>query len=375
MTLPHKYINNFDNSNKEAVMYLYGDIGYDVNGSYFAQEVDWLVTNGCKKIKVQVNSGGGLVIDAYAIFNALNNCPIPVETVNVGIAASAAGWCWLAGSTCKMMDYAIFMMHNAKDGNGEEDEVTQKFTDSIKKIIATMSQKSENEIGSLMASETFMDASQMIDCGMVKAENIVVTVKKPKILANDIKSIYAICNQFLTTGQVSQTQKQVKKMSKVNSLLKLSNEASEEAVSEALGKVLTDKETLEARLTTLQNEVDSLQDSLKTYKDAEEAMKATMVVELIENGIKEGKIEEATKEVWANLAKVSYEDCKKALNGIGTKKPAHVNVFDPTKSIDPRADWSIRDWEMKDSEGLLKLKSENRTEYDRIYNAFYKKTK
>lgn len=164
-------------------------------------------------------------------------------------------------------------------------------------------------------------------------------------------------------------------MSEVNSLLKLSNEASEEARSEALKKVLTDKEALEARLTTLQNEVDSLQDSLKTYKDAEEAMKATMVVELIENGIKEGKIEEATKEVWANLAKVSYEDCKKALNGIGTKKPAHVNVFDPTKSIDPRADWSIRDWEMKDSEGLLKLKSENRTEYDRIYNAFYKKTK
>ena len=163
-------------------------------------------------------------------------------------------------------------------------------------------------------------------------------------------------------------------MSKVNSLLKLSNEASEEAVSEALGKVLTDKEALETKLAELQNEVTSLQDSLKAYKDAEDAMKETMVSELIENGIKEGKIEDATKEVWTNLAKVSYEDAKKALNGIGPKKPAHVNVFTPdNQSNDPRANWTIRDWEVNDSKGLLKLKSENNAEYTRLFNAFYKK--
>lgn len=355
-------------------MYLYGDIGYDVNGSYFAQEVDWLVSNGCKKIKVNINSGGGLVIDAYSIFASLYNCPVPVETVNVGIAASAAGWCWLAGNECKMMDYSIFMMHNAKGTDGEEDEVSKIFTDSIKKIISSMCNKSEMEIGAMMADETFMDSSQMINCGMLKPENVIVTSKKPKILANDVKGIYAICNQFLTTDQVPQTQKQVKKMFKVNSLLKLSNEASEEAVSEALGKVLTDKEVLEAKLTALQNEVDLLQDSLKSYKDAEEAMKATMVAELIENGIKEGKIEDATKSVWENLAKVSYEDAKKALNGIGAKRPAHANVFTPeTPSNDPRATWTIRDWEQKDPNGLLKMKTENNTEYTRLFNAFYKK--
>ena len=374
MTLVHKYINNFENSTKEATMYLYGDIGYDVNGSYFAQEVDWLVANGCKKLKVNINSGGGLVIDAYSIFSALYNCPIPVETVNVGIAASAAGWCWLAGNECKMMDYSIFMMHNAKGTDGTEDEVSQIFTDSIKRIISSMCNKSESEIGAMMADETFMDSSTMINCGMLKPENVIVTAKKPKILANDVKGIYAICNQFLTTDQVPQTPKQVKKMSKVNSLLKLSNEASEEAVSEALGKVLTDKEALETKLAELQNEVTSLQDSLKAYKDAEDAMKETMVSELIENGIKEGKIEDATKEVWTNLAKVSYEDAKKALNGIGPKKPAHVNVFTPdNQSNDPRANWTIRDWEVNDSKGLLKLKSENNAEYTRLFNAFYKK--
>ena len=157
-------------------------------------------------------------------------------------------------------------------------------------------------------------------------------------------------------------------------LVALPNEASEEAVSEALGKVLTDKEVLEAKLTELQNEVSSLQDSLKNYKDAEDRMKEAMVSELIENGIKEGKIEDATKEVWANLAKSNYEDCKKALNGIGPKKPAHVNVFTPeNQSSDPRANWTIRDWEVNDSKGLLKLKSENNAEYTRLFNAFYKK--
>jgi ATP-dependent protease ClpP protease subunit len=374
MTLPHKYINNFDNSTKEAVMYLYGDIGYDVNGSYFAQEIDWLVSNGCKKIKVQVNSGGGLVIDAYAIFNAILSCPIPIQTINVGIAASAAGWCWLAGQEPKMMDYAIFMLHNAKSTDGTEDQISQIFTDSIKKIIATMCQKSEDEIGSLMADETFMDSSTMINKGMLKPENVIVTSKKPKILANDVKSIYAICNQFLTTDQVPQTQKQVKKMSKVNSMLKLSNEASEEAQSEALSKVLSDKEALETKLAELQNEVVSLQDSLKAYKDAEDAMKGTMVSELIENGIKEGKIEDSTKEVWSNLAKASYEDAKKALNGIANKKPVHVNVFDPKNTdSNPRADWTIRDWEQKDSNGLFKMKTENIAEYTRLFNAYYKK--
>lgn len=372
MSLPHKYINNFENSTKEAVMYLYGDIGYDVNGSYFAQEIDWLVDNGCKKINIQVNSGGGLVIDAYAIFNAIYNCKIPVTTINVGIAVSAAGWCWLAGNECKMMDYSIFMMHNAKSPDGTEDEISQIFTDSIKKIIANMCQKSEDEIGTLMADETFMDSSTMINKGMVKPENIIVSTKKPKILANDAKSIYAICNQFLT-DQVTQPQK-TKKMSKVNSMLKLSNEASEEAQSEALSKVLSDKEALETKLAELQNEVASLQDSLKSYKDAEDQMKETMVSELIENGVNEGKIEDATKKSWLNLAKVSYEDAKKALNGIANKKPVHVNVFDPKNTnTNPRADWTIRDWEKNDSEGLLKMKTENNAEYTRLFNAFYKK--
>lgn len=163
-------------------------------------------------------------------------------------------------------------------------------------------------------------------------------------------------------------------MSKVNSMLKLSNEASEEAQSEALSKVLSDKEVLETKLAELQNEVTSLQDSLKAYKDAEDAMKETMVSELIENGIKEGKIEDSTKEVWTNLAKVSYEDAKKALNGISSKKPVHVNIYDASKpNTDPRADWTIRDWEQKDSNGLLKMKSENNTEYTRLFNSFYKK--
>lgn len=237
-----------------------------------------------------------------------------------------------------------------------------------------MCNKSESEIGAMMADETFMDSSQMINCGMLKPENVIVTAKKPKILANDVKGIYAICNQFLTTDQVPQIQKQVKKMSKVNSMLKLSNEASEEAQSEALSKLLSDKEVLEAKLAESQNEVSSLQDSLKNYKDAEDRMKEAMVSELIENGIKEGKIEDVTKDVWLNLAKVSYEDAKKALNGIGPKKPAHVNVFTPeNQSNDPRANWTIRDWEVNDSKGLLKLKSENNAEYTRLFNAFYKK--
>lgn len=79
-------------------------------------------------------------------------------------------------------------------------------------------------------------------------------------------------------------------------------------------------------------------------------------------------------EVWVNLAKVSYEDARKALNGIATKKPVHVNVFNPeTPSNDPRANWTHKDWEKQDPEGLFKMKRENNTAYNRLFDASYKK--
>lgn len=358
-------------------MFIDGDITEET-GSYFTRDVLWLESDGCKSVKLRINSGGGSVIGAYSVFSAIRQSKMVFTTVNEGIAASAAGWIWLAGDNCMMMDYAIWMGHNAYNSlTGEEDEISKKFTQSICTIICNMTGKPEAEVAQMLDNETFMDASEMINAGMCKRENLIVTTKKPKITANDAKGIYAICNQFLKEGQ---DKPKIKNMSKINNRLKLSNEASEDAQVEALDKVLSENEALKQDLKKAQDHLSEVQDELASkvnelsvFAEKEKQAKEQLAAELVENAVKEGKIEDAQKASWLKLANSSFEDTKAAINGI-VKKTPHVSLMPnqvQKNQAEGRDTWTIRDWQTKDVEGLTKMYHTNRAEYDRLYNDFY----
>jgi chromosome segregation ATPase len=112
-------------------------------------------------------------------------------------------------------------------------------------------------------------------------------------------------------------------MNKVTNLLKLSNDASEDSIVEAIGSKDAAIEQLKSEIEAKNAEKVELESKLaelqKSINDKETAEK----VELIENAVKEGKIDASTKDIYVNSSK-TIEELK---NVFAALKPAYTPVF------------------------------------------------
>lgn len=64
------------------------------------------------KIVVMINSEGGSVLHGMSAYSIISACPIEVDCVIEGIAASMASIIWAAGDNRYMHDYSLLMIHN-----------------------------------------------------------------------------------------------------------------------------------------------------------------------------------------------------------------------------------------------------------------------
>lgn len=98
----------------QATIYIYGDIGQD----FWAEEsndaktlVDKLNNMEAADITVRINSYGGSVADATAIYNAMMRHPATITTVNDGVAMSAASLIFMAGDKRHAAANSLLMIH------------------------------------------------------------------------------------------------------------------------------------------------------------------------------------------------------------------------------------------------------------------------
>lgn len=97
----------------ETDVFIYGDIGpsWNEDSVTAAQFVRDLQNIDAKTINVRINSVGGSVRDALAIYNALTRHPATVNTHVDGLAASSASLIAMAGETAYMAANALLMVH------------------------------------------------------------------------------------------------------------------------------------------------------------------------------------------------------------------------------------------------------------------------
>jgi ATP-dependent protease ClpP protease subunit len=100
-------------ANRQAEILIYGDIGasWDDQSITAANFVRDLQTLDAATIDVRINSYGGSVSDAIAIYNALTRHPATVNTHVDGVALSAASLIAMAGDTMAMAENALLMIH------------------------------------------------------------------------------------------------------------------------------------------------------------------------------------------------------------------------------------------------------------------------
>lgn len=152
---------------------IYDEIGaYGVTAKGFLAELGALP--GDAAIDLRLNSPGGSVFDAVAIYNALKRHAGDITVWIDGIAASAASYIAMAGDTIIMPENAFLMIHDPSGlvmGTAEDMRSTAEALDKVKGSLiqgyAAKSGKSDDEIAALMAAETWLDAKDALDFGFV----------------------------------------------------------------------------------------------------------------------------------------------------------------------------------------------------------------
>ena len=140
-----KHYFNITESEQLVTIEVYGTIGeswWD-EGVTFKSVSDQLkgIAAGTKKVLVKINSYGGDVNDALAIFELLRSMGDRVTTECVGFCASAATIIAMAGHVRRMSSYGLFLVHKCSSGawGNENDleaelEAQRKVNDRIIKL-------------------------------------------------------------------------------------------------------------------------------------------------------------------------------------------------------------------------------------------------
>lgn len=179
LKLPWYYIRNAAeeggkaDDDSTAEIFIYDEIGgsFGVDANEFIQDLQGVKADS---LTVRINSPGGSVIDAIAIYNALVQHPANVTTRVDSMAASAASIVAMAGDTVEMMVGSQLMIHDAMVadcGNARELREIAKWLDSQSDNIAGIyaergRDKSADEWRALMLAETWMFADEAVELGL-----------------------------------------------------------------------------------------------------------------------------------------------------------------------------------------------------------------
>ena len=155
-----------------AEVLIYDEIGaYGVSAKGFLAELGALPDDA--PIDLRLNSPGGSVFDAVAIYNALSRHAGKITVWIDGIAASAASYIAMAGDEIVMPENAFLMIHDPsgvvmgtatdmRDMAGTLDKIAASMTRGY----AAKSGKPEDEIAALLSAETWFDAKDALEAGL-----------------------------------------------------------------------------------------------------------------------------------------------------------------------------------------------------------------
>ena len=155
-----------------AEVLIYDEIGaYGVSAKGFLAEFGALPDDA--PIDLRLNSPGGSVFDAVAIYNALSRHAGTITVWIDGIAASAASYIAMAGDEIVMPENAFMMIHDPsgvvmgtavdmRDMAGTLDKIAASMTRGY----AAKSGKPVEEIAALLKAETWFDAKDALEAGL-----------------------------------------------------------------------------------------------------------------------------------------------------------------------------------------------------------------
>lgn len=226
----NKFWNFIDSGGDSAELQLFGTISSEedwwsddcVTYRNFINELNAL---GAKKnINVLIQSGGGDVFAANAIYNALVANSATITATIIGLCASAATIILQAATTRRIAKNGVVMAHNPKvtlRGSYEADdllklaEVTDKVKESIMSVYRDRLGKTDEEIEELMNAETWYVGQEAVDngfCDEVIEEGFLNSYQDGNVLT--VNGIGYSFTNFVETFAPDEIRKKVQNLSK-----------------------------------------------------------------------------------------------------------------------------------------------------------------
>ena len=235
--------------------------------------IDEVKVSGSKDIELTINSGGGSVFDALAIYDFLKNSSYNVSVKIEGLAASAATIIALSGSDLPVMsENSFFMIHNAwmpvvsmagmnsdeirdyKEELEKQAQLMDKINLKLAKIYANSTGLGLETVQDMMKAETWLTAEEAKEYNFISSIEVALAIAayaSPKELA---KKGYKVPSNYVNQlNNVNMSEKeglldQLKAY--VSELLAPKAEAvEEEAVEETVEESVEEVEEVEEEVT------------------------------------------------------------------------------------------------------------------------------
>lgn len=184
--------------NDRGEIYVYGTIGVDwfgdgVTAKQFTKDLKAL--GSVKTIDLRINSEGGSVPDAEAMYTHLIEHSARVVSHVDGMAASAASFLMLAGDEILIADSGYVMIHEARMmayGTSEDfrrsADLLDRTNDRIVSKYAARTGQDETKIRDWMAAETWFIGAEAVENGfadkVVENLKVAATVSHPERFRN-----------------------------------------------------------------------------------------------------------------------------------------------------------------------------------------------
>lgn len=204
------------------VLELFGIIGCDISLDWFSYRLSQLRNEyPTETITLKINSVGGSCSEGWAIAHLVENDG-NIDTMNIGLAASVAGFILQKGKRRLSASSSMTMMHRAQlsvDGDSTElarlVDTLKEWDAEIVKVIANRTNiKDETEINRLLeAPGWWCNSETALENGLI--DEIISTEPKQSLPQNSVEFItknyaalpYNVLNQIITlpTNQTSET--------------------------------------------------------------------------------------------------------------------------------------------------------------------------
>lgn len=336
-------------------------------------------------IRVLINSEGGSVLYGMSTYSTIQNSRIDTECIIEGMAASMASIVWAAGKRSLMRDYGILMIHNPMlPGECSEDvaEMVQAFRKQIETIYRKRFGLTKEHVRTIMEGEagkdgTYFDATAAVKAGIIPAENVIKTSKQLCEKVHD--QLLHLTDMVAIQEMMARVSVENKPFAYAASILtqtgnsKMENEKKSQgfeygAIAASLGmkdkdvkdvmariselaalepkyleiqKSLSDTQTViagkDATIQNLQKDLETATSQLSSYQKKEQEEMNARIETLVENSIKEGKIDREAKTQWVEMAKANLALAESTLASIPAREKISEEIATDPENIQAAA--------------------------------------